>query len=150
MLTQLYTSQVDELLKDIPHYKGCFPNDYIKRRKPTKHEYFVLNLQNSNQGGSHWVALINRPDSEYIEYYDSFGLPPTEEVLTYMKRSGKKVIYNSNQIQDMKSNACGYFSAHFIRERSKGINPYDLIYKFSLNDLPRNEKILKKYFNIKA
>lgn len=146
ILPELSTSQVNDILDFIPHYKGCFPNDYVRRHKPDRLEYLVLNLQNSNQGGSHWVAIVNRPDCKNIEYYDSFGLPPTEDVAKYMLKSGKTVLYNSNQVQGINSSACGFFASYFIIQRSYNISPYEVVYHFDLNDMDYNEYSLAKYF----
>jgi hypothetical protein len=34
----------------------------------------VINLDNMNGTGTHWVCVINSKDSKYVLYYDSFGI----------------------------------------------------------------------------
>lgn len=50
--------------------------------KPRKIECAVLNLDTSNNSGTHWVAYAKQND--YVEYFDSFGnLKPPLELIKY-------------------------------------------------------------------
>ncbi len=69
--------------------------------------YYILNLENNGQMGSHWVALICQKDKCF--YFDSFGAPPTNNVHLRLKQRYKKVYMNNSIIQDLKSNMCGWF-----------------------------------------
>ena len=63
---------------------------------------------------------------------------------TKLKHSGKKILYNTSQIQDIKSSACGWYCYYFITMRSKGKSFYDIIQEFSI-DPSKNDMILKKF-----
>jgi len=41
--------------------------------------------------GTHWVCK-----SKNVEYFDSFGLIPPNQVVKYMKTTNKNIIYNKN------------------------------------------------------
>jgi hypothetical protein len=108
---------------------------------------FVLNMANSDQPGTHWVALIV-DDQKNAAYFDSYGCPPPEEVVKYTKRC-KHVYYNTDQIQAVSSTDCGWFCIAFLHFEyfNHGIN---LMTKFTdmfhkQKYLARNDKILKDY-----
>ena len=46
---------INDLLKDNKNFIGCFSKDQIKLIDNNKS--IIMNLQNSNQSGSHWIAL---------------------------------------------------------------------------------------------
>jgi hypothetical protein len=67
---------------------------------------------------------------------DSYGIVPPEAVKDYSKRSKKKdVIYNTKQIQSLRSDFCGQYSLLFLYYMQKEKN--------SLNK--RFEKFLKTF-----
>jgi hypothetical protein len=51
-------------------FKGVFPSDKIPRLNDLQ-PYCILNLDTSEEAGSHWVAIAKNGDNTYI--YDSFG-----------------------------------------------------------------------------
>ena len=138
--------QINNLLSHIPNYRGCYSKDQI----PSKLErncWYVLNMQNSKDGdGTHWVCFkYGYP----VTYYDPFGAPPPIEVMKIVKR---QMIWNSKQIQDINSTACGWFCIACIISDAE-MNYYDtethfnrFIHSFSDNTIT-NEKILKKMIN---
>lgn len=114
----------------IPNYLGARPSDWVNGKKPPKECYLILNLEGSKQPGSHWLAVCNKPDNSSIEYFDSFGLPPEDNVLAYMKRSGKPVFVNRHEIQNYHSEACGDYCVNYLRQRYAGKSPADIIDSF--------------------
>jgi hypothetical protein len=102
--------------------------------------FYIVNLQSSNDGnGTHWCSLYYSPTLSI--WFDAFGFKPPEDV---EERIGK-YIYNSYQIQDIKSSSCGYFCIAFIkflypvREKEKAFNVF--VNLFKQNKLA-NEKVL--------
>lgn len=73
----------------------------------------VVNLHRSDEPGWHWVALSHAPGGRYIEYFDSFGVAPPEEVTR--ARHGQPLLYSSSAIQDVRSRSCGWLCMDFIR-----------------------------------
>lgn len=142
----LTNTQINELLSHISTFRGCYSKDQI----PTNLErncWYVLNMENANDGnGTHWVCFkYGYP----VTYYDPFGAPPPIEVMKIVKR---KMIWNSKQIQDMTSTACGWFCIACILSDAE-MNYYDtethfnrFIHSFS-DDTVMNDKILKKMIN---
>ena len=61
--------------KNGPTFGGVFSNDQLK--KPVKNKIYILNLEDSNEPGSHWVLLYNG------WYFDPYGVMPTKEIAPF-------------------------------------------------------------------
>ena len=68
----------------------------------------IVNLDDHIGSGTHWVCYRNI--DRFCEYFDSFGLPMPIEVKKYMKTSGKRLVYSTDEIQERDSVLCGYWS----------------------------------------
>jgi len=142
-------NELDQLMKDVSNYRGCYPKDWCKGKKPWKEEYLILNTNTSDHFTGHWVGVCNQPGSKEIEYFDSFGLPVPEMILSYLKRSGKPVVSTTNEIQDFDSTACGYYVVMYLKRRAKGKDPYSILYSFDLEKQEENEETLSRLFPTK-
>ena len=61
---------INNLLKDNKNFIGCFSKDQIKLIENNKS--MIINLQDSNQSGSHWIALKRVNNTIFV--FDSFGI----------------------------------------------------------------------------
>ena len=131
----LMTHQIDTIMKKYPNYKGTIAKDQLSTLVDTVTKQSrggaIVNLDNSNQSGSHWTGLFwdGRPNgSNSIEYYDSFGRQPPDVIMNGMKKLNKvlqpdqylKIKVNGKAKQDKNSVACGYHSISFIMDRFRG------------------------------
>jgi len=91
-------------------------------------ECFIMNIDQSNSSGTHWVAVNIVRGTTY--YFDSFGLPPTKEIKGYCKEPR---FYNSFMFQKPNEVICGHLCLYFLysmRECNKDFNTVlDEIYK---------------------
>lgn len=109
---------------------NCF-SEYPKDRKGQK-KYeggYIINLGNSDTGGSHWVCLYltTFKDKKYAFYMDSYGLPMPREIETFALKYTQNIlniIENTKKIQALRSGYCGQFCLIFIYKMSKGDNPF--------------------------
>ena len=108
--------------------------------------YYIVNLNDSTQPGSHWVTLRVRAPPHPIEYFDSFGLNAPHEVVELSHLMGVNYRYNSTQYQDLKSVLCGYWCLYFVNESVKGKTYYDILKPFSHTDTQFNERLIVEYF----
>ena len=104
---------------------------------------FIYNLEPSYMGGSHWVATYVRDN--VINYFDSFGLPPFEELVNHAKRKNLTLLHQNQQIQNLYTLTCGYYCLYFLNEMNKGVDYFDLLQVFS-NDTNKNEAFIERYF----
>ena len=99
-------------------YVGTFPQDKaILDKKGTY--YQIINTDLSNESGTHWVALVNTPDTIYV--YDSYGRD-TRTLLPFLyskvKNKKIKIIDSRNDPEqtDIKEdkNTCGQRCLAFL------------------------------------
>lgn len=115
-MKELNNLQIDKFFKgDRSYYKTISKDKINEMPRGMK---AVINLQSSNQGGgTHWVA-IDDTNPKYICYFDSFGEPPPQIVLEYMKKSKKLKIYNQLHLQPLKSTDCGYYCIYVLLNKN--------------------------------
>jgi hypothetical protein len=107
--------------------------------------FYIINLDTSNNNGTHWTALYYHPLKSY--YCDSFGFVPPLEV----EQKIKPYLYNDSDIQDFNSEACGYYCLAFIKflydKTDKEIAFKEFLKMFGKKTI-ENDNILKKYLEI--
>jgi hypothetical protein len=130
-LNQLSSTDIESYFKNNKKFGGVFANDELKNTDPKK--FYIINLQNHNQSGSHWCLLHNKI------YIDPFGQVPTIAISKYTTK------YSDEDYQNYKSQACGYFCCYFGDNITAGKDPFHGLTKDTL----KNEHILQQYFSRK-
>ena len=98
-------------------FQGVFPIDQL----PLACEgMYVINTDEHDEPGELWVAVYNK------EYFDSYGLPPTDKRL--LKFLGSDFVYNNVPLQQAWSNACGFYCVYYLLERARGKSFDDIVY----------------------
>lgn len=105
----------------------------------------IINTDKVSGSGIHWVSIYDSPENKNIEYFDPFGVVPLPEIENYMRSSGKRVLYNNRQLQNIRSNLCGWYCMYYIIERSKGRDPYDVIMDFTQEPSKSNELMIDDF-----
>jgi hypothetical protein len=95
----------------IPFFRGVFMKDELPSRV-WKNESGIVNLDNSNGPGTHWVCYKKLGDTVY--YFDSFGnLPPPKEIQKYF-HAVKRVFFNYDRLQPDNTSICGHLCLEFL------------------------------------
>ena len=95
----------------IPFFRGVFMKDALPSKIWTN-ETGIVNLDNSDGPGTHWVCYKKLLDNVY--YFDSLGnLQPPKELQHYFETS-KNVFYNFNRRQMPNTNICGHLCLEFL------------------------------------
>ena len=81
----------------------------------------IINLQDSNQPGSHWIASKRVNNTIFV--FDSFGIGDIP-VGIFKVYKNYKIITNIYRIQDISSNLCGMFCVLFILYDIKSKNNF--------------------------
>ena len=122
--------------------------DVLSRDETVPHNHmqalFIYNLEPSYMGGSHWVATYVK--NGIINYFDSFGMPPFQEIVDHARKKKLILLHQNNQIQNINTTTCGYFCLYFLNEMSKGRSYYDLLKVFNIHNTMKNEKYIENYF----
>ena len=128
-LDTMSSTEIVDYLRDNPLFGGVFANDQLKNPDPKK--IYVLNLQNMDEPGSHWVLLHNRC------YFDSYGTPPTTAIAPFVD------YHNVGNFQGLNQSSCGYYTLYCADNIFFGRDPYEGL---EPGKTEANERLLKKYF----
>ena len=111
----------------------------------------VINLDDYEKTGTHWVALFVKP--KYTVYFDSFGIEHIPKEInksinndTTKLSAISRVKSNTFRIQAYDSIMCGYFCIEFINYMPKGKTLLDYTNLFSPNDFEKNDHVIKRIF----
>ena len=120
----------------------------LSRDQTVPHQHklalFIYNLEPHYMSGSHWVTTYVRDGT--INYFDSFGMPPFQELVNHAKEKNLNLLHQNQQIQNLYTTTCGYFCLYFLNEMHKGVDYSDLLQVFSF-DTEENEKFIEDYFS---
>ena len=108
--------QIARLLRKLPRtrrmFMGVFAADTVPLiRGVNEVTSYIVNLDNANQPGSHWVAIYLAPN-EVPEYFDSYGEDCQNARLCSLL--GEMRIYNPLRLQSFASTTCGQHSIFYI------------------------------------
>ena len=128
---------INGLLKDYKNFIGCYSKDQIPLIENNKS--IIMNLNNSNEPGSHWIGLKRVNNGIYV--FDSFGIGFLPVGICKVFKN-YKIITNIYRIQDISSNLCGMFCVLFILYDIKSKNNFiNFLTLFNSNDFFKNEFI---------
>lgn len=140
-----------ELKYDDFLFYGAFPCDFYKITtidysdfKKYKTVAFVLNLDENDKPGSHWVSLLVDNKNKTIEYFDSAGRPPKTTIKIFIDilheffKSKYEILINDVKHQ-LGNSECGVYSIYFILNRISGKNFYDI----TENEIP--DRVMESY-----
>lgn len=116
------------------------------QEKLPKHINAVYNTATRDTGGQHWVAVHNSPKREHVTYWDSFGQAIDPRLLKYLKTSGKKVVRNTSQIQNINADSCGYWAVWVLRELESGKAIGEILSQIDGQDQEENEAMLRQEY----
>ena len=120
----------------------------LSRDQTVPHQHklalFIYNLEPHYMSGSHWVTTYVRDGT--INYFDSFGMPPFQELVNHAKEKNLNLLHQNQQIQNLYTTTCGYFCLYFLNEMHKGVDYFDLLQVFSF-DTEENEKFIENYIS---
>ena len=140
----LRTSFLLKSLKNLPHFLGVIPQDYLPlldiKHLPAS---FIINLDFSNQPGSHWIAINLLKDR--LEIYDSLGLKYAKDkpviILDFIRKfSSTHRIICTPILQNPTANTCGVYCIYFLLYR-RFLSLKQCLSIFS-SDLSLNDKIV--------
>lgn len=111
--------------------------------------HYIINLDSSNNSnGTHWTCLTRRGKQFY--FFDSFGAPPSVEVVEFVKKVPDSTLgFNNCILQDLDSENCGYFCIGNLLKLQKSPDIYTAANRYIntfFKNTKRNDKVLQNYF----
>ena len=141
--------EINEYYKNEPRFNGVYSR--INLPKTIKKGTYVINLDEYENTGTHWVALFVKP--KYTVRFDSFGIEHIPKEINKFIRSKElghavcnDIKSNIFRIQAYDSIMCGYFFIEFIDYMLKGKTLLDYTNLFSPNDFKKNDQVIKRIF----
>lgn len=104
-----YILSNDELTRY--QFKGVYARDHFNE-KTSKPGLYVINTDDSDKPGEHWVAIYNNGREEF---FDSYGNHPSY----FGINTTKNVIYNKTRYQNDLSTCCGQYCIYFLTLRCR-------------------------------
>ena len=136
---------------NIPNFQVKM-NDEMPNEPFKKNSYYIINLEDLKDDGSHWVCVIVDKNGKTL-YFDSFGCVPSLQVEEFLHKSKHKYVYSNRIIQDLKSVQCGLFCMGIIihvyskPKMSMYESANEFINFFDFKNYKKNDKIIKDLFN---
>ena len=136
----------DPLLRD--SVLGVFAADQLPRSLPTHPCGFIVNTDNSNQPGPHWLAFVT--DDSGVDCFDSYGRSPGSYnplLSMWIHRYNKKVRVNATRLQSDSSNVCGLYCVLFLHDRLAGRTMSEIVNAWWSPDLRANDQFILNFMS---
>jgi hypothetical protein len=123
---------------EIKNFRGVYMMDEVTTLTPSENESYIVNLQKSNEHGSHWCAL--HKNGINISYFDSYGAPVPNEIRSRYKNNrihnfqSEDNEYPDKPLQTYSQVICGHFCVLFLLLCDKG-NSFDKIISLLQSDI---------------
>ncbi len=88
--------------------------------KSKQNECLILNIDHSNNAGTHWTCLFVKNGEGY--YFDSFGFDPPLEIKSYC--SGENSTF---KIQRNNEVICGHYCIYMLHRLNCGFQFYEIL-----------------------
>ena len=126
------TELITKLLRTDPLVKPFFGGVYASNQLP--HEvmypgYYVMNTDPHYKPGEHWIAAYFTDDGQ-VEYFDSYGRPPTGPIKCWLYRQSWNMTLNKYQLQGLLTAVCGQYCVFYIKQKAQGLDLIDIINMF--------------------
>ena len=121
-------------------FLGVFALDEIPKEMKT-YTSAIINCCPSHLKGIHWCAIYQNSNTE-IEFFDSFGFPPSHYNFIKNLPSNVRKVYNNKQLQSPLSNVCGYYCLFYSWKKNHGYRLEDITHHFS-KDYAYNDFFVK-------
>jgi hypothetical protein len=131
------------------HNKELSQVDWKKFKNDPEHKIIgcVINTDNYGNRGQHWVAIVSDNKDKTIEYFDSAGGAPSNEIMRFVEKvsaiTGFRVVY-CNQVKHQQENSeCGVYCIYYILCRLHNVKP-----EYFLNPNKRLHDKLMRVFRV--
>ena len=132
--------EIQRCYENEPRFNGVYSRNNLPKK--IKDEAYVINLDEYEDVGTHWIALFCNKSE--IVYFDSFGVEDVpEEIKEFV--GNKNIIANIFRVQANNSVMFGYFCIGFIDFMLTAKNFTNFTNMFSPYDF-KNKKTILSYF----
>ena len=124
--------EIQRCYENEPRFNGVYSRNNLPKK--IKDEAYVINLDEYEDVGTHWIALFCNKSE--IVYFDSFGVEHVpKEIKEFV--GNKNIKANIFRVQANNSVMCGYFCIGFIDFMIAGKKLTDFMSMFSPQDFDK-------------
>ena len=144
----MLTSDIDNCLSSVPSFVGTFPCNQITPVS-VRPAFYVLNTAPLNKTskitGEHWVSVLLKSDGTG-EYFDSFGLPPTQPLIAaFLKRTCPQGYdMGCRVLQDASTRVCGVYCVDYVLSRASGLSLQSYLGLFGPNSTLNDKLVIDR------
>lgn len=128
-------------------WSGARPADCIIQFPFQGPELIILNTDENDGGGLHWVA-VHVPFTGPLEFFDPLGKSP-ETYHNYFRdwlvSSGRGYMRNEWRYQDYGTDTCGEFCIYYGIKRLKGETMKQIVQSLNARHLSSNELLVSDF-----
>jgi len=137
--------EILDFMKNEPNFIGVFSHDTLPiLNNPISTTSLIVNYNNSNEAGSHWVATYG------TQFYDSFGVIPSDIIQKWIRTTYKipkgHIEYVEHQQQKIESSLCGFYCMFFIKKRNEGYSYDTIVHKMLDYNTDTNQELIKEFY----
>lgn len=115
------------------YFRGVYSSDLIPTNLDKKGIY-IINTDPSTLPGKHWVVLSKLSSYTYtVDYFDSYGEKPINEVQTALNISNLCCRYSIKRLQGSHSDVCGDYCVFYAYFVSRGYTMAQFLELFTSN-----------------
>lgn len=145
------SSEINAILKfnqkTKPFFQGVYASDTLPIHITKLPILLICNTDPISKPGEHWVSIFISQKRKG-EYFDSFGLPPSNQnIINFLKRNCKELKYNKHMIQSLFSNYCGQFCIMYVYHKANKKSLNFFLKLFNRKKPILNNNIVFKFFN---
>jgi hypothetical protein len=123
-------------------FLGVFARDRLPAALPPRRPlYLVVNTENHNKPGQHWIVLCIDKDGEF---FDSYGRPPTNIFRSYLDKFCGKWIFNDTRVQSIVSRFCGHYCIFYCYFKTLGYSMKEVLDCF-IDDTAYNDLFVHRF-----
>ena len=144
-LTNEYLEKLSQRMLGKKLFLGVFPADIHPKVGQKKKTFcLIFNTGRSNTAGEHFISVF--AIKKRVFYFDSFGFEPIQkDINMFLKGLNKKCVFNCQQLQDLNSQFCGFYSLSFLLWKKKQRPICNFYRMFSTKNLRHNDDIVTKF-----
>ena len=127
------TLEIDRTMRYDPYTREVYGGTFAVDKLPNPlapNRLYIINLDESTQEGSHWCQASSMDSPLSVTYFDSFGRPPPNQILSSLLSQGATILYSDIVIQSPMSQACGYHVLLVSLLQARGYSLPEILTKF--------------------
>ena len=129
----MYSSEIRRILERDDYagafFGGVFPSDlFPSELEPSR--IYIRNTARSTEPGTHWQQVSTLHAPNYATFFDSYGQPPSEELIPSLLSVAPVAFYSDVPLQTEISIVCGHYVSLISLLEARGYSLLEILLHF--------------------